>query len=152
MTLEGLGDLYQEIILDHYRNPRNRQVLESPDLQAQGFNPFCGDRVALTAELDDQGHIHTVGLNGQGCAISQASASIMGELVKSKSLEQAAELAHLFKGVMLGEELSPEQAEELGEMAALEGVKQFPVRIKCALLAWSTLEDAIAEHAKAKPD
>ena len=146
--MEELADLYQEIILDHHRNPRNRHLLEQPDLEAKGFNPFCGDQVTLTAKLDGDGHIAAVGLDGQGCAISQASASMMSELVKGKSLAEARALAELFNGVMQGKELSAQDEEALGELAALEGVKQFPVRIKCALLGWSTLEDAIAEHGK----
>ena len=146
--MEGLEDLYQEIILDHHRNPRNRHLLEQPDLEARGFNPFCGDQVTLTAKLDGDGHISAVGLEGQGCAISQASASMMSELVKGKSLAGAQALSELFSDVMQGKELSAEDEESLGELTALEGVKRFPVRIKCALLGWSTLEDAIAEHAK----
>ena len=149
--MEELDDLYQEIILDHYRNPRNRRLLEEPDLEAKGFNPFCGDEVTLTAALDGDGRISAVGLDGQGCAISQASASIMGQMVKGKSLAGAQGLARLFSGVMQGKELIAGEEESLDELAALEGVKQYPVRIKCALLAWSTLEDAIAQHGKQSP-
>jgi nitrogen fixation NifU-like protein len=150
MQIDGLDDLYQEIILDHYKSPRNRRVLEFPHLQGKGFNPFCGDQVELTAELDGEGRIKATGLHGQGCAISQASASIMGELVKGLSLKEAESLAGLFKSLMQGQEMTEEQEEQLGELAALEGVKRFPVRIKCALLAWSTLEDAIAEYGKTR--
>ena len=152
MQLGELDDLYQEIILDHYRNPRNRGLLESADLSGKGFNPFCGDQVDLTVALDGDGHIHHTGLAGQGCVISQASASIMGELLKGKTLQQAVELAELFKGVMQGQALTGEQEERFGELTALGGVKQYPIRIKCALLAWSTLEDAIAEYRKGHPD
>ena len=146
--MEGLEDLYQEIILDHHRNPRNHRLLEQPDLEAKGFNPFCGDQVTLTAMLDSHGQISAIGLSGQGCAISQASASIMGELLKGKTLAEAQVLSGLFHAVMQGKEPTAEDEEALGELAALEGVKRFPVRIKCALLGWSTLEDAIAEHGK----
>ena len=145
MQLEGLDDLYQEIILDHYRNPRNSEVLEGPDLLSKGFNPFCGDEVILTASINQIGFIEFTGLKTQGCAISQASASIMGELIKGKSLKEASGLSDLFRGVMQGQELTGDQAESLGEMAVLRGVKQFPVRIKCALLPWSTLDDAITD-------
>ena len=149
--MEQLDELYQEIILDHYRNPRNHRLLEEPDLEAKGFNPFCGDQVTLTMGLDEEGRIGRVGLDGQGCAISQASASIMGELVKGRSLADAQGLAGLFSSVMQGKELTAQEGEMLEEMMALEGVKQYPVRIKCALLAWSTLEDAIAQHGKQSP-
>ena len=148
---DGLDDLYQEIILDHHRKPRNHGRLERPDLEAKGFNPFCGDQVVLTAALDSHGHIHAVGIGGEGCAISQASASMMSELLKGKTLAEAGSLAELFKGVMQGRALTQGQQEALGEMMALQGVKQFPVRIKCALLAWSTVEDAIAEYQKQSP-
>jgi nitrogen fixation NifU-like protein len=146
--LQGLDDLYQEIILDHHRNPRNQGLVEPADLSAKGFNPFCGDQVVLTAGLDHSGHLAHVGMEGQGCAISQASASIMGELIKGKSLEEAEALVELFKQVMVGHELTVDEADQLGELAALEGVRNFPVRIKCALLGWSTLQDAIREFQK----
>jgi len=150
MQIEGLDDLYQEIILDHYRSPRNRKLLATADLSGKGFNPFCGDEVELTASLDGNGHIHLTGVHGQGCVISQASASMMSELLKGKTLQEAEGLAELFKGVLQGQQLTGEQEERLGELTALEGVRHFPIRIKCALLAWSTLEDAIAEYHKGR--
>lgn len=150
MQLDGLNDLYQEIILDHHRNPRNRGLLTSPDLMARGFNPFCGDQVFLTADLNTRRQIARIGLDGSGCAISQASASIMGELLKGKSLDAASILSLIFKELMQGKEVNTEQQETLGELMALEGVQRFPVRIKCALLPWSTLEDAVANYRKAK--
>ena len=145
---EGLDDLYQDIILDHYRNPRHHHAVDDPDLSGEGFNPFCGDQVNLTLSLDSEGKIDGVGFEGQGCSISQASASMMTDQLEGKTLEEAEELVHTFKGIMQGEELTEEQQDELGEIAALEGVKQFPVRIKCALLGWTTLQDAIAEYKK----
>ncbi len=148
MQLDGLDDLYQEIILDHHRSPRNHGLVSAPDLSARGFNPFCGDQVVLTAGLDAHGHIAEVGVDGQGCAISQASASIMSELLKGKTLPDAEALAELFKGLMQGQAPTAEQEEALGELMALEGVQRFPIRIKCALLAWSTLQDAVAEYQK----
>ena len=147
---DGLDDLYQEIILDHYRRPRNRGALEHADLHAEGFNPFCGDQVILGLGLDADGRIDDVGVEGQGCSISQASASMLGEHLKGKSLEEAEELVRTFKGIMAGAELTEEQEEELGAIAALQGVRQFPIRIKCALLGWTTLQDAIAEYRKAQ--
>ena len=143
-----LDDLYQEIILDHHRHGRNRGTLPSPDLEAHGFNPFCGDEVVLTARVDDAGRIAETGIGGQGCAISQASASIMSEMVKGQHLDQALELGELFKSVMAGHQPTDEEADRLGELAALEGVQRFPVRVKCALLAWSTLQDAVGQRRK----
>ena len=143
-----LDDLYQDIILDHHKSPRNYRLLPDPDLRAEGYNPFCGDQVVLTATLDESARIHLVGFNGQGCAISQASASIMGELLKGRTLEEAEALTALFKSIMQGREMTEEEEEGLGELSALQGVRKFPIRIKCALLGWSALQDAIAEYRK----
>ena len=145
---DGLDDLYQDIILDHYRRPRHKGSLDHPDLQGEGFNPFCGDQVILTLGLGDDDRIGDVGFEGQGCSISQASASMLTDHLIGKTLDEAEEAVRTFKGVMQGNELSEEQEEELGEIAALQGVKQFPIRIKCALLGWTTLQDAIAEYRK----
>lgn len=145
---DGLDDLYQEIILDHYKRPRNKGPLDHPDLHAEGFNPFCGDQVILGLGLDGTGHIDAVGFEGQGCSISQASASMLTTRLKGKSLDDAEAMIKTFKGVMQGEDLTEEQEDELGDIASLRGVRQFPVRIKCALLGWTTLQDAIAEYHK----
>lgn len=146
----GLDDLYQEIILDHYKSPRKKGLLPNPDAKAEGFNPFCGDQVVLTMEVGHDSRISQVGFEGQGCSISQASASMMSAHLEGKTIEEAAELVRTFKGIMQGEEITEEQEDELGEIAALQGVRQFPVRIKCALLGWTTLQDAIAEYNRAK--
>ena len=147
-TPDGLDDLYQDIILDHYRSPRHQGALEHADLHGEGFNPFCGDQIDLTMELGEDGRISNVGFVGQGCSISQASGSMLTDQIMGKTLEEAAALVQTFKGIMKGDELSEEQEEELGEIAALQGVRQFPVRIKCALLGWTTLQDAITEYQK----
>ena len=148
-SVESLDGLYQDIILDHYRRPRNHALVEAPDLRAEGFNPFCGDRVVLTARVDDTGRIGEVGFSGEGCAISQASASMMGELLKARSIDEAGAIAARFKSLMQGEALTAAEEEALGDLAALEGVRKFPVRIKCALLAWSALQEAIEGYQKA---
>ena len=145
---ESLDDLYQDIILDHYRSPRHHGLLHDPDLKGEGFNPFCGDQVVLTLGLDDAGHIDDVGFEGQGCSISQASASMLVGHLQGKTLDEAEGLVRTFKGVMQGEPLTEAQEEELGDLASLQGVKQFPIRIKCALLGWTTLQDAIADYHK----
>ena len=143
-----LDDLYQDIILDHYRSPRHQGLLDDPDLRGEGFNPFCGDQVVLTLGLDDAGRIAEVGFEGQGCSISQASASMLTGQIEGKTLEEAEGLVRTFKGVMQGGEFTPEQQDDLGDVVALEGVKRFPIRIKCALLGWTTLQDAIAAYRK----
>jgi nitrogen fixation NifU-like protein len=147
-TPDGLDDLYQDIILDHYRSPRNQGTLEHPHLRGEGFNPFCGDQIDLTLTLDDDGRINGVGFVGHGCSISQASGSMLSDQLKGKTLDEAEAFVRTFKGIMQGVELTDEQEEELGEIAALQGVRQFPVRIKCALLSWTTLQDAISEYRK----
>ena len=145
MELEALDDLYRDIILDHYRRPRHAQKLSAPDIQAEGNNPFCGDEITLQIKLDD-GHIQDVGFQGRGCSISQASGSMMASLLKGKTLEEVRGVSSTFRSLMQGEKLSQEDMDTLGELEALEGVRQFPVRIKCALLAWATLEDGIQRY------
>jgi nitrogen fixation NifU-like protein len=145
---DGLDDLYQEIILDHYKRPRHKGALAEADLHAEGFNPFCGDEVNLTLSLDDAGRIDGVGFEGQGCSISQASASMLADHLTGLTLEETEELIRTFKGMMAGEHLSEEREEELGDIVALAGVTEFPIRIKCALLGYTTLQDAIASYRK----
>jgi len=150
MDLDNLQDLYQDVILDHYKRPRNHQLIPNPDLTARGLNPFCGDSVDFTASIDGSGHIRTVGVTGQGCAISQASASMMGDSLIGSTLGETKALLTLFKTLMQGKEPTGEERETLGVLATMEGVKKYPVRIKCALLAWSTLQDALAQHHRAE--
>ncbi len=147
MQMEDLNSLYQEIVLDHYKSPRNQGLIQEPDMNAEGFNPFCGDRVVLTAGIDADGHIKAVGFTGEGCAISQSSASMLSEAIKGLDLEHATELIARFKGMMQGKDVSEEDEESLGDLVVLQGVRQYPIRIKCALLSWSTLQDAIANLA-----
>jgi len=141
-----LDELYQEIILDHYKRPRNAQLLEIKDISGEGINPFCGDEIRLTLTIDSNGNIDRVGFNGQGCAISQASNSILSELVKGKTIDQLKAMIGQFKSIMQGKTITEQEEQEFGELQALFGVKRFPIRIKCALLAWSTLQDALDNH------
>jgi nitrogen fixation NifU-like protein len=144
--MPGLEDLYREIILDHYRSPRNRGELPSPPARrAEGFNPLCGDEVVVYVELDGD-TLKDIRISGQGCSISQSSASLMSGAVKGKTLSEVRDLIHTFKAMMSihearlgdgeGEEPVALDPESLGELAALQGVVKFPVRIKCATLSW----------------
>lgn len=143
--MQGLGDLdslYREIILDHHRSPRNAEPLPVPDVEEEAVNPFCGDEVKVQLKASDS-TLEGISVVGHGCSISQSSASLMGEVVKGKSIEDALRIRRLFQGLMKGEELSDEQIREIGDLEALRGVRKYPVRIKCALLGWSALEGAL---------
>lgn len=134
-------DLYRDIILEHFKNPRNHGRLEKPDFRAQGANPFCGDELELTAAV--RGDIlQDLKFEGKGCSISQSSASMMTEAVKGKSFAETKEIIGSFKKLML-ESKPMEFPGELEDLEALEGIKKYPVRIKCAILAWNTLLDGI---------
>jgi len=142
VSLDALDALYKEVILDHYQNPRNRAPLPDPTVATEGFNPACGDQLTLQLKLVD-GKITAVGLQGKGCAISQSSASMMTEAIHDHTLEEAEQLAESFREFMTAEE-RPQT--DMGDLEVLEGVRQFPVRIKCATLAWHTLQEALKEY------
>lgn len=165
--MTGIEDLYREIILDHYRSPRNRGELESPPARrVEGFNPLCGDEVVLTVQVDD-GIVSDIKIAGTGCSISQSSASLMSAAVKGKPVPEVRELIRTFKGMMsIHESTLPSEngdssgahdssvevfepeaidVDALGELAALQGVVKFPVRIKCATLSWNTLSQGLDE-------
>lgn len=143
--MSDLGELYQELILDHNRRPRNRGALEHPDHEADGYNPLCGDRVHIQVKMSD-GVIDEVRFDGQGCAISTASASIMSESVKGKTIEEARRLFEHFHRVVTNEPTA-DDAPPLGKLEAFAGVGRFPARVKCATLAWHTLTAALADRA-----
>jgi nitrogen fixation NifU-like protein len=144
----ALEELYREVILDHYRNPRNRLPLAQPDVEAEGVNPLCGDEVKVELRFDD-GTVSQVSVRGHGCSISQSSGSMMGEAIKGMSREGVVELAARFQA-MLTEADDPEQqppsepGSVMGELDALQGVRRYPVRIKCASLPWTTLVQAVS--------
>ena len=155
--MAGLEDLYREIILDHYRAPRNRGELEVPPAhQVEGFNPLCGDEVVLYLDVEN-GVVSEIKIAGQGCSISQASTSMMSAAVKGKSVEEARTVTRAFKALMSiheskigGDEEADATAVDLagvrlGDLEALQGVVKFPVRIKCATLAWNTLIQGLDE-------
>jgi nitrogen fixation NifU-like protein len=163
--MPGLEDLYREIILDHYRSPRNRGELASPPARrVEGFNPLCGDEIVVTLEVSD-GTVSDIKIAGTGCSISQSSASLMSAAVKGKPVPEVRDLIRTFKGMMsihestlpsanVGSGAADTEADEidepvaididsLGELAALQGVVKFPVRIKCATLSWNTLAQGL---------
>lgn len=142
-----VDDLYQEIILDHYRSPRNQEQLLESDLQVEGINPFCGDEVHIFIKLGE-GSVAAVSFKGTGCSISQASASMLTDAIKGKTLNETWALYSSFRDMMYGKNLTEEQMADLGQAEALSGVKKFPIRIKCALLAWSALGNAIKDHSE----
>jgi nitrogen fixation NifU-like protein len=138
-------DLYRELILDHYRRPRNRGPLPAPTLQAEGVNPVCGDEIHLDLDVSD-GVIRDLGFWGQGCSISQSSASMLTERLKGRPLDEAEAVTGKVRS-MLVEGAPPDP--ELGDLAALEGVAKLPVRVKCALLAWNVLLEALRQAKQA---
>ena len=161
--MPGLEDLYREIILDHYRAPRNRGELPVPPAaKAEGFNPLCGDEVVVYLDIDPETDVvRDVKIGGQGCSISQASTSMMSAAVKGKTVEEARKLISAFKALMSihesklegegdGADLAADlEGVRLGDLEALQGVVKFPVRIKCATLAWNTLQQGLDEVAVA---
>lgn len=140
-----LEELYQEVILDHSRRPRNFGVLDNADVLVHGDNPACGDEIHLGVHFGPDGKLEQIKFCGQGCAISQASASMMTMKLKGKSREEAAEMARTFKNLVTGEEAAP--AKNLGDLQLLQGVRKFPQRVKCAMLAWRAVEQALAQTA-----
>jgi nitrogen fixation protein NifU and related proteins len=167
--MPGLEDLYREIILDHYRNPRNRGELEVPPAtRVEGFNPLCGDEVVLYLDVEGD-TVRDIRIGGQGCSISQSSASMMSSAIKGKTLDEVRALSRAFKGMMSIHEQSldgPPDADgdgdadvsgepgaevKLGDLEALRGVVKFPVRIKCATLSWNTLLQGIEELTSTSP-
>jgi nitrogen fixation NifU-like protein len=141
--MPGLEDLYREIILDHYKNPRNRGSLEPPAVRSEGHNPLCGDEIEVFLTVDN-GVISDIKIGGQGCSISQSSASMMSAAVKGKPVAEARALIHRFKHMMsIDEDGEPDTSTPLGDLEALQGVVKFPVRIKCAVLSWNTLAEGL---------
>lgn len=143
MTSAALDDLYREILLDHYRSPRNRGRLDAPTASAEGANPLCGDQLTLDVALDADGVVADVAFEGSGCSISQASSSMMTGYVKGRPAAEALAGVEAFQRMMVDGEVLDEA---FGDIEALAGVRKFPVRVKCASLAWKTLEQALTDH------
>ena len=142
----SLDDLYKEVILDHYKRPRNKRPLPGATVSMQKNNPLCGDEITVHARLED-GRVAEVAFEGQGCSISQASASMLTEATRGKTVDEADELAREFRGMMEGT-VDPDE-DAFGDLVALKGVVKYPVRIKCAVLGWDVLQDALGRPAGA---
>ena len=144
-TSAEIGALYQEMILDHYRRPRNKGALEKADATVEMKNPLCGDEITLQVAFEGNS-VCDLRFSGRGCSISQASASMMTQLVKGKSGEEIDSMRKQFRDLMLGNATTADES-QLGSLRALSGVARFPARVKCALLAWNALETALAQKA-----
>ncbi|TAN51300.1 MAG: SUF system NifU family Fe-S cluster assembly protein [Methylococcaceae bacterium] len=139
--LDNIRDLYQEVVFDHNRNPRNFRVMENANRTVEGFNPLCGDKITLYVKIDD-GIVSDVSFQGQGCAISTASASLMTDIVKGKSEAEAEHLFEVFHRITTSQDAAI-NLDELGKLAVLAGVRAYPARVKCATLAWHSLQAAL---------
>ena len=142
MDSPSLDELYHDAILDHRRNPRNHAVLDTPDASARAVNPFCGDEVDIQLVFSD-GRVSGVGVQAVGCSINRSTASMLSEAVMGKTSAEVRRLAASFEGMMNGAALSPSDAATMRDLPTLSSVREYPVRIKCALLPWSALEDAL---------
>lgn len=141
MSFNNLDTLYRQVIMDHYKNPRNKGKLEEDSITIDMNNPTCGDRIHLTIKVED-GKVADAKFDGEGCSISMASASMMTQAVKGMDVEKALQLSQIFYDMMLGNEYDEENL-DLGDIEALQGVAKFPARIKCATLAWKAMEKGV---------
>ncbi len=140
-----LRELYQEVILDHGKNPRNHRFPEPFNREGRGYNPLCGDKITLRLQLDDD-KISDIGFIGQGCAISQASCSTMTEALKGKTVAEAEALFDQFHAMVTSDDGAADDIDALGKLAVFSGVREFPMRVKCATLGWHTLNQALREE------
>tara|TARA_S200000501_G_scaffold60591_2_gene51092 strand:+ start:8271 stop:8708 length:438 start_codon:yes stop_codon:yes gene_type:complete len=145
MVNDELNEMYEEIVMDHYHNPRNTDLISQPDFQVEKNNPFCGDEIKIQISLDENKNV-SVSVTGRGCAISQASGSLMAEQIHLTPYSELQENVNLFRKLIKSEELSEEDLDKLGDISSLSGVKKFPVRIKCAMLSWVALEEILRKN------
>ncbi|UFT98245.1 SUF system NifU family Fe-S cluster assembly protein [Radiobacillus kanasensis] len=144
MSFDNLDTLYRQVIMDHYKNPRNRGSLENESMTIDMNNPTCGDRIQLHLQVKD-GVVENAKFEGEGCSISLSSASMMTQAIKGKSVDSALKMSNVFSDMMLGKEIDPGDL-DLGDIEALQGVSKFPARIKCATLAWKAMEKGVASE------
>jgi nitrogen fixation protein NifU and related proteins len=143
MSSNNLDTLYRQVIMDHYKNPRNKGILDDGSLTVNMNNPTCGDRIQLTMKVED-GMVIDARFDGEGCSISMSSASMMTQAIKGKPIEDAIKISHAFSNIMQGKEY--DESLDLGDIEALMGVCKFPARIKCATLAWKAMEKGLKEE------
>jgi nitrogen fixation protein NifU and related proteins len=149
--MNEMEELYREIILDHNKRPRNYHAMDCPTNHADGRNPLCGDEIEIFAKVKD-GVIEDISFQGEGCAISKSSASLMTSALKGKTVEEAKRQCAIVVDMLAGRETDAAKIEALGDIAALQGVRQFPARIKCATLSWHTLEESLSGGEKASTE
>jgi nitrogen fixation NifU-like protein len=142
---QELKELYQQVILDHNKSPRNFRKMDNASSQAEGYNPLCGDHIDVYVLVED-GIVKDVSFNGEGCAISKASASVMTSMLKGKSKAEAEKLFNKFHDLVTGKLGDDPEVEDLGKLAVFAGVQEFPIRVKCASLAWHTLMSALTDN------
>ena len=147
MSFNNLDQLYRSVIMDHYKKPRNKGSLDENSVTIDMNNPTCGDRIHLTLKLNGE-IVEDARFDGEGCSISMSSASMMTETIKGKNINEALNYADVFSKMMLGEDIDEDIIDELGDVAALQGVAKFPARIKCATLAWKAMEKGVKEESK----
>ena len=147
MTDNALRELYQEVILDHSRHPRHYGALENASHKAEGYNPLCGDKVTVYLKLDADGRVGDIAFEGKGCAISQASASMMTDMLKGRTAEEAEKLMQGFLHLVKGEDASDLPEDDRERLEVMGGISEFPMRVKCATLAWHTYKNAVEEGA-----
>ncbi|MFD2761499.1 Fe-S cluster assembly sulfur transfer protein SufU [Lentibacillus juripiscarius] len=143
MSFNNLDTLYRQVIMDHYKNPRNKGEVDGDALTVDMNNPTCGDRIQLQLQVND-GIVQDAKFTGEGCSISMSSASMMTQAIRGKKLDDALKMSKAFSEMMLGEDVDTEEL-EMGDVEALQGVSQFPARIKCATLAWKAMEKGVQE-------
>ncbi|MFG6148148.1 Fe-S cluster assembly sulfur transfer protein SufU [Halobacillus sp. B23F22_1] len=144
MSFNNLDTLYRQVIMDHYKNPRNRGAVEGDHLTVDMNNPTCGDRIQLQLQVEDN-VVQDAKFDGEGCSISMSSASMMTQAIKGKSVDDALKMSRIFSDMMLGNEVDDDNL-DLGDIEALQGVAKFPARIKCATLAWKAMEKGVDEE------
>ncbi|WP_163526750.1 Fe-S cluster assembly sulfur transfer protein SufU [Halobacillus ihumii] len=147
MSFNNLDTLYRQVIMDHYKNPRNRGTVEGDHLTVDMNNPTCGDRIQLQLQVNDD-IVEDAKFDGEGCSISMSSASMMTQAIKGKKVEEALKMSHMFSDLMLGNDVEDSDM-DLGDIEALQGVAKFPARIKCATLAWKAMEKGVDDEQEA---
>lgn len=144
MVNDELNEMYEEIVMDHYHNPRCTEQIDTPDFEVEKNNPFCGDEIKIQLNIQEEDKV-SIAVTGRGCAISQASGSLLAEKINMIDVNEIQNTVDLFRKLIKSEDLTEEELDILGDVSALSGVRKFPVRIKCAMLSWVALEDIVKQ-------